>query len=121
MPSVSPLTLSLKGLRSGEQEGIITPLQGDFNTLFCALIAPPFDPLLMNTLGTYHDQFVIGAGREGGRESVCVCVSVFLVFAEGMITLSGKKADNTVCSIVLSIRLELKVAEGEKNTLAPIW
>lgn len=81
-------TLSLKGLGSGEQEGIITPLRGNFNTLFCVLIAPPFDPLLMNTLGPYHDQFVIGAQGAGGigyREHVCV----FSV-CEGMITPSGK-------------------------------
>ena len=45
----------------------------------------------MNTLGTYHNQFVIGTGREGGR-GVCLCVCVcVLVFAVGMITLSGKK------------------------------
>lgn len=37
-------TLRLKGLGSQEQEGIITPLQGNFNALFCALIAPPSDP-----------------------------------------------------------------------------
>lgn len=32
----------------------------------------------------------------------------------------GQKQTNSVCSIVLSIRLELKVA-GVKNTLPPIW
>lgn len=83
MPSVSPLTPSLKGLGSGEQEGIITPLQGDFNTLFCVLIAPPFDPLLLNTLGTYHNRFVIAAASEGGIGCREFCLCVFSVFAGG--------------------------------------
>lgn len=66
-------TFLLKGLGSEEQEGIITPLQGNFNTLFCVLIVPPSDPLLMNTLGPYHSQFVFWLrGGAGGGGGVCL-------------------------------------------------
>lgn len=34
MPPDSPQILALKGLESGKQEGVITPLQGNFNAFF---------------------------------------------------------------------------------------
>ena len=61
----------------------------------------------MNTLGPYHDQFVIRAQGEGGDSGVGGL--------QGDDNSVRQKADNSVCSIVLSIRLELKVAGGEKH------
>lgn len=73
----------------------------------------------MNTLGTYHNRSGLEMSERGGcRQFVCVCL--LCLQGGGVITLSGKKkrkADNSVCSIVLSIRLELKVAGG-KNTFS---
>lgn len=76
MPYASPQNVQPKGAGKWGAGGHNYPPQGDFNALFCVLIAPPFDPLLMKTLGAYHNRFVIRAQSEGGfgdREFVCVC------------------------------------------------
>lgn len=66
MPYASPQNVQPKGAGKWGAGGHNYPPQGDFNALFCVLIAPPFDPLLMNTLGAYHNRFVIRWVSEGG-------------------------------------------------------
>lgn len=69
---MAPSLPALRGKSGGSgKNNYPPPLQGDFITPFCVLIAPPFNPLLMNTLEPYHKQ-LLNQG-EGERECVRAC------------------------------------------------
>lgn len=106
-----PAALSLKGLRSGEREGIITPLQGNFNTPFCVFNCTPLRPPFDEHIGSIPQLvcYPVGGVLALGTWFLCVfCV------CSRMITLPGRNRQHCLFNSVIDAT-GIEGGSGEKT------